>query len=133
LFYAVLDTAKREMQYSNAGHNPPYLIREGREPLLLTVGGPVLGILPEAPFDEATISFEPGDLLLIYSDGYSEAMNHAFEEFGEERLLEIATQNRTAPAAELISRIGEAVAKHCAGAAQTDDMTMIVVRATYQA
>jgi sigma-B regulation protein RsbU (phosphoserine phosphatase) len=129
LFYGVLDTAKRELQYSNAGHNPPLMIRSGREPLLLTVGGPVLGILPEAPFDEATISFDPGDLLLIYSDGYSEAMNFAFEEFGEERLLAIARENRSASAALLIDRIGEAVKEHCGGASQTDDMTMIVVRA----
>jgi sigma-B regulation protein RsbU (phosphoserine phosphatase) len=129
LFYGVLDAAKREMQYSNAGHNPPLLIKNGQT-TLLNVGGPVLGILPEAAFEEATISFDPGDLLLIYSDGYSEAMNHAFEEFGEDRLLAIAKQHANAPAAELIARIGEDVRKHCAGAAQTDDMTMIAVRAT---
>jgi sigma-B regulation protein RsbU (phosphoserine phosphatase) len=96
--------------------------------VLLKVGGPVLGILPEAPFEEATVSLEPGDLLLIYSDGYSEAMNRGFEEFGEERLLEVAQRNSSATASELIQRIGEAVHQHCAGAPQTDDMTMIVVR-----
>jgi sigma-B regulation protein RsbU (phosphoserine phosphatase) len=130
LFYGVLDAAKRELQYSNAGHNPPLLFKTNSEPSLLSVGGPVLGILPEAPFDEAIVSFDPGDLLLIYSDGYSEAMNHTFEEFGEDRLLAITKEHRNASAVELIDRIGEAVRKHCAGAAQTDDMTMIVVRAT---
>ncbi len=131
LFYAVLDAEKHLLQYSNAGHNPPMLLKNASgEPALLSVGGPVLGILPEAPFEEATVSFDPGDLLLIYSDGYSEAMNHAFEEFGEERLLAVAQQNRHASATGLIDAIGEAVQKHCAGASQTDDMTMIVVRAT---
>jgi sigma-B regulation protein RsbU (phosphoserine phosphatase) len=130
LFYAVLDAAKRELQYSNAGHNPPWLIKANNQPTLLKIGGPVLGILPEALFEEATVSLDVGDLLLIYSDGYSEAMNRLFEEFGEDRLLEIAQGNRNATAAELIQRIGEAVHQHCAGAPQTDDMTMIVVRVT---
>lgn len=130
LFYGVLDAEKRQLQYSNAGHNPPMLFKNGSEPSLLTVGGPVLGILPEVPFEQATVTLDPGDLLLIYSDGYSEAMNHAFEEFGEERLLDVARRNRNASAAQLIDRIGEAVRQHCGGASQTDDMTMIAVRAT---
>ncbi len=130
LFYAVLDIAKRELQYSNAGHNPPLLIKADNQPMLLTVGGPVLGILPEAQFEEASVSLDVGDLLLIYSDGYSEAMNRAFEEFGEDRLLEMAQHNRNATSAELIHRIGEAVLQHAAGAPQTDDMTMIAVRVT---
>jgi sigma-B regulation protein RsbU (phosphoserine phosphatase) len=130
LFYAVLDTIKRELQYSNAGHNPPLLIKRDSDPILLSVGGPVLGILPEAPFEEATLSLDPGDVLLIYSDGYSEAMNRGFEEFGEDRLLEAAQRHRDLPAEELINRIGEEVNQHCAGTPQTDDMTMIAVRAT---
>jgi sigma-B regulation protein RsbU (phosphoserine phosphatase) len=130
LFYGLLDTAKRELQYSNAGHNPPLLIKANNEHSLLNVGGPVLGILPEALYEDATVPLEHGDLLLIYSDGYSEAMNRSFEEFGEDRLLEITQGNRQATAVELIHRIGEAVLQHCAGAPQTDDMTMIVVRVT---
>ena len=129
LFYGVLDTGAHEMQYSNAGHNPPMLITNGGEPTLLRTGGPVLGILPEAPYDQATVPVTPGDLLLIYSDGYSEAMNRSFEEFGENRLLEVVRANRNVAALQLIDRIGEAVEKHCAGAPQTDDMTMIVLRA----
>ena len=98
MFYAVLDAAKHELQYSNAGHNPPLLIAADGQYTLLKTGGPVLGILPEAPFDQATVSLTSGDLLLIYSDGYTEAMNRSFEEFGEERLLEVVLANRNLPA-----------------------------------
>jgi serine phosphatase RsbU (regulator of sigma subunit) len=130
LFYAVLDAARRELQYSNAGHNPPLLIKRDGDVVFLRAGGPVLGILPEAPFEEALVSLDAGDVLLIYSDGYSEAMNRSLEEFGEDRLLEAAQRHRDLPAEQLISRIGEEVHRHCAGAPQTDDMTMIVARAT---
>ena len=128
MFYGVLDPASGQLRYSNAGHNPPILIPDRGEPEFLTAGGPVLGVFPSVSYEEATVRLHRGDLLLIYSDGFSEAMNADKEEFGEQRLLETAAKYRDTPAAELIDRMEEAVKNHCADALPADDMTMMAVR-----
>ena len=79
-FYGILDIAGRSLEYSNAGHNPPILFSNGQETRLET-GGPVLGVLPDFPYEQAAVTLNPGDLLLIFPDGFSEAMNRRFEEF----------------------------------------------------
>ena len=100
-FYGILDIAGRSLEYSNAGHNPPILFSNGQETRLET-GGPVLGVLPDFPYEQAAVTLNPGDLLLIFSDGFSEAMNRRFEEFGEDQLVRIATENRDDSAVDLI-------------------------------
>ena len=127
-FYAVLDPARHELRYSNAGHNPPMLLSKGGEPRLLETGGPVLGVVPSFSFPEATVTIDPGDLLLIYSDGFTEAMNRRFEEFGEDRLLEATRAAWDLPAAGMVDSIFDAVNKHAGDAPQTDDMTLMVLR-----
>ena len=127
-FYAVLDPARHELRYSNAGHNPPMLLSKGGEPRLLETGGPVLGVVPSFSFPEATVTIDPGDLLLIYSDGFTEAMNRRFEEFGEDRLLEATRAAWDLPAAGIVESIFDAVNKHAGDAPQTDDMTLMVLR-----
>lgn len=127
LFYAVLDTQTDTLDYSNAGHNPPILVSSERVPMLLEVGGPVLSVMPQFPYRRAQVSMHPGDTLLVYSDGYSEAMNRRFEEFGEERIREIAAAHRELPPAELIATIAEQVNAFCSGAPQADDMTIMAV------
>lgn len=86
LFYGVLDKENHQLCYSNAGHNRPFLFRENLEPQSLENAGIVLSFLENFDFDEWKIDLNPNDLLLIYSDWISEAMNHKHEEFGEERL-----------------------------------------------
>ena len=128
-FYGLLDFKKHRLCYANAGHNPPILLRHGDEPRLLETGGPVLGILPNCDFEEAEVALEPGDTLLLYSDGFPEAMNRQFEEFGEERLLATLQEVRGGRSAVIVENLFDAVKEHSRDAPQTDDMTVVVVRA----
>lgn len=128
-FYGLLDFKKHRFCYANAGHNPPILLRKGDEPRLLETGGPVLGILPNCDFEEAEVRLEPGDTLLLYSDGFPEAMNRQFEEFGEERLLATLQEVRGGRSAVIVENLFDAVKEHSGDAPQTDDMTLVVVRA----
>jgi sigma-B regulation protein RsbU (phosphoserine phosphatase) len=128
MFYAVLEPQTHQMTFSNAGHNPPLLISAAGEVRELTVGGPVLGILPGFSYEQSSVEMAPGDLLLIYSDGFSEAENLRQEEFGEDRLKELATVHRNETAVGLIERINEEVTAFCGEAPQSDDMTILAVR-----
>ncbi|MYA78968.1 MAG: SpoIIE family protein phosphatase [Acidobacteriia bacterium] len=129
LFFALLDPDGRRLHYTNAGHNPPILLSD-KQAQPLDVGGPVLSILASIPYQEAKLDLHSGDLLVIYSDGFSEAMNRRFEEFGEERLLEVVTAARDLELSpeEVIERSFEAVRQHSDGAPQTDDMTMVALK-----
>ena len=127
-FYAVLDIAGRTLEYSNAGHNPPILFSGDRDPQRLETGGPVLGVLPDFPYEQTAVELNPGDLLLIFSDGFSEAMNLRLEEFGEDQLVSLAVENHSDSAADLMEKISQAVVAHTGKAPQTDDMTIIAVR-----
>ena len=80
-FFAAYDPRTRRLDCVNAGHNPPVLLRNG-EVIRLEAGGPVVGLLPLAPYVEQSLTLEPGDLLLLYTDGISEAMTHDDEEWG---------------------------------------------------
>lgn len=129
LFFALLDPDGHRLHYTNAGHNPPILLSD-KQAQPLDVGGPVLSILASIPYQEAKLDLHSGDLLVIYSDGFSEAMNRRFEEFGEERLLEVVTAARDLELSpeEVIERSFEAVRQHSDGAPQTDDMTMVALK-----
>lgn len=128
MFYSALDVAKHELSYSNAGHNPPILVTAAGAVKRLEVGGPVLGVLPQYDFQQAAVSLEPGDLLLIFTDGFSEAMNLRLDEFGEEPLIEIVRENREQPAGQTVEKLFAAVLEFCGEAPQTDDMTVMVLR-----
>lgn len=127
-FYGLLDLENHRLQYSNAGHNPPVVISSEGELRRLETGGPVLGVLPSFPYEQALIELHPGDVLLIYSDGFSEAMNLRFEEFGEERLENLAVECRGEGVEQILDRISEQVQSFCGEAPQTDDMTIMVVK-----
>jgi serine phosphatase RsbU (regulator of sigma subunit) len=122
-----LMTANGALTYCNAGHNPPLVLsRTGVR--RLEAGGPVVGLLPYAPFDQGTDHLEPGDVILIFSDGVSEAFNLAGEEFGEDRILEVAAAATNLPAAVLVERIVGAVRAFTRGVLQSDDITAMVIR-----
>ena len=127
LFYGVIETDSKQLDYCNAGHNPPILI-SGDDVVRLDSGGPVLGILPDFPYQEASVQLKTGDVLLVFSDGFSEAMNNSLEEFGEEKLVELTKQHREKSAVELIDKISQSVEQHCGDAPQSDDMTIIALR-----
>ena len=105
LFFGCLDAAGHILHYCNAGHNHPFLIGNEIEPLRLSAGGLALGCFESFPFEESQVALNPGDRLIVFSDGISEAVNDAGEEFGEARICELAAANRDASAAELIEKI----------------------------
>jgi serine phosphatase RsbU (regulator of sigma subunit) len=129
-FMGALDLAAGELRYANAGHNPPLLVRRNGAVEMLGEGGPVLGIFPEISYEEARCALEPGDLLLLYSDGVTEALNPAEEEFGEERLVELVSGLGDVPAAAVVEAIRSAVENWAAGHPAADDVTVVAVRRT---
>jgi phosphoserine phosphatase RsbU/P len=126
-FFASYDPATRRLECVNAGHNPPVILR-GREIIRLEIGGPVVGLLPFAPYAEETVTLEPGDLLLLYTDGISEAMTHDDEEWGEERMIAAAQAVQGKSAAEIMRTLFDAADAFTAGAPQHDDMTLMVLK-----
>jgi sigma-B regulation protein RsbU (phosphoserine phosphatase) len=130
MFYSALDAENHRLHYSNAGHNPPFLISQEGETRLLESGGPVLGVLPHFSFEESTVDLAVGDLLLIYTDGFSEAMNSELEEYGEDRLLEVARRVADQPAQRVIEILRDEVNAFCGDEPQFDDMTIMAVRRT---
>src|SRR3954471_12333173 len=125
-FYAVL-TPDGRLTYCNAGHNPPLLIRpSGME--RLETGGLILGLFEHATFEEDTVRVSPGDILVTFSDGVTEALSLSGEEYGEERLVECASQFREKSVPDLLDGILASVRQFTAGAVQSDDVTALVLR-----
>jgi phosphoserine phosphatase RsbU/P len=127
-FFCVLDLVSGEVKFANAGHNPPILVRASGETKLLEGGGPVLGILPPAIYAEQCEHLDLGDILVLYSDGITEANNPDYDEYGEDRLIEVLKQHRTEPAAAIVDRVTRSLAEFTAGAPQADDITLAVAR-----
>ncbi|HWW85484.1 MAG TPA: PP2C family protein-serine/threonine phosphatase, partial [Vicinamibacterales bacterium] len=123
------DAARRALWYVNAGHNPPALIKtHASEVVRLDAGGPVIGLFEDCAYTQACVTVEPGDVLVAFTDGISEAMNIADEEWGEDQVFEIVRANRTHSAQEIIGMIMREADRFTAGAPQHDDMTLIVIR-----
>lgn len=130
-FYAQYEPQSRRLTYVNAGHNAPMILhkREGEWQIKrLEEGGAVVGLLPNFPYTQAAVELEPGDVLLAFTDGISEAMNTDDEEWGEEQLIDAAKACEGLSAADTISHIVDAADRFAAGADQHDDMTLLVVR-----
>jgi phosphoserine phosphatase RsbU/P len=146
-FYAQFDPASRRLTYVNGGHCAPLLFRAdasagaagaveiaGVERLgskkieRLDDGGPVIGLIPECAYQQAEVTLAPGDLLVVFTDGVSEAMNPSLEEWGEDRLIATVRAAQSCEASEIITRIMQGADDFAAGAPQHDDMTLIVLR-----
>jgi serine phosphatase RsbU (regulator of sigma subunit) len=127
-FFSVFNAATGELAYANAGHNPPILVRANGDAEMLEGGGPVLGILSIAPYSEMHAHLDHGDMLVLYSDGVTEANNSAYEEFDEERFIEVLKANRTKPATQIVQEVIKAVTEFAAGAPQADDITVLVAK-----
>jgi sigma-B regulation protein RsbU (phosphoserine phosphatase) len=126
-FYGEYQPATRQFAYVNGGHNPPLVFRNG-DVLRLEDGGPVVGLFKPARYSQASVDLASGDVLLFYTDGISEAMNAADEEWGEERMMEAARECQSRPALEMIDELMRAADAFVAGAPQHDDMTVMVVK-----
>ncbi len=128
LFFALYDPASRSVRYVNAGHNPGVRLASG-ETSLLPSSGPPIGILPDAVHREAFVSLAPGDTLVLYSDGITEAVNVVEEEFGMARLVALVRAAAGEPPDSLSNRIFDAVSEFTRGVPQYDDQTVLVARA----
>ena len=127
-FMTVVDPATGELVFTNAGHNPPLLVRASGGFEELKGGGMILGILPMAKYQESHAKFEPGDVLVLFSDGVTEAANPRGEEFGEQRLAELVASLHGRPSAEIVDAVHAAVAAYTEGAPAADDITVVVAR-----
>jgi phosphoserine phosphatase RsbU/P len=127
-FFCVLDAGTGDVAFANAGHNPPIVVRASGEAMMLEGGGPVLGILPIAPYSEMHTQLDRGDMLVLYSDGVTEATNLNYDEFGEQRLIDALVAHRTEPATAIVEAVTRALAEFTAGAPQADDITLVVGR-----
>ena len=126
-FFAAFDPNTRRLECVNAGHNPPVLLRNGKV-LRLEADGPVVGLLPFAPYTEQALTLEPGDLLILYTDGISEAMTNDDEEWGEDRMIASASAIRSQSADDVLQAMFKDADAFTAGAPQHDDMTLLVLR-----
>jgi sigma-B regulation protein RsbU (phosphoserine phosphatase) len=130
VFYGVL-VADGRFRYTNAGHNPPLWWHEG-QCQELTHHGIVLGVLPQIELPQHEVMISPGDVLLFYTDGVTEAMTADFEEFGEERLQtavnKVLAVNRSATAQEILKAVRQAIRIFTGNAPQHDDFTLFVVK-----
>ena len=130
-FYAEYEPGGRTLTYVNAGHNPPMLFRRndaGPQVLRLEVGGTVIGLLERFPFQQASITLESGDLLVLYTDGVSEAMNPQDEEWGEARMMETLERCRDLSAQQTLEYTMAGADAFASSAPQHDDMTLVVLR-----
>ncbi len=121
-----IDATERRLRYANAGHWPPILFRSSGTPVFLKEGGTPLGIFPDGNYKEAEVQLEPGDRLVLYTDGVTEAMNSDGQEFGKQKLVELGSRNLALSAADLLETIRKEVAGFTGGSFQ-DDFTLVVV------
>lgn len=129
LFYGILHPEEGILHYSNGGHDAPLLFRKsGREPEQLEATGLLLGVFDEVDYSVNNTPMEAGDLLVLYTDGITEAMNIEEEEFGLQRLIDVVEENRGASAGTVLESILDAVKRHAGKASQSDDITLMIVK-----
>lgn len=129
LFYAVLDPRTMKLSYINAGHNPPILLgRDVHRTLMLEAKGIALGVIDEISLEEHEVQLEPGDTLVLYTDGVTEAMDVDREQFGEGRLRAVMEAHQDISAEALMEEINRAVVAFTRGEPQSDDITLMVAK-----
>ena len=131
-FYAEVNWQNSTLRYTNAGHNPPLLMRTGSDGEKrierLEQGGTVLGVFLDAEYEAAELTLEKGDVLVAFTDGLIEARSPQGEEFGEERVIEFLIQNASQPATEIEQRILSAVKEWTMDSEQEDDLTLVIFK-----
>lgn len=132
MFCGILDPASGEFTFTNAGHNPPYLVRANADTdetvVPMTEGGIPLGMMPSAPYGSGSVTMEKGDILFLFTDGVSEVMNEEGELMGEEALEECLKQSVGLPLASVIHEVQMEVRSHAGDTPYEDDVTMVGVQ-----
>jgi sigma-B regulation protein RsbU (phosphoserine phosphatase) len=128
-FLARVEGSSLRMTFSNAGHNYPMILRRGSPRILLDRGGTLLGILEQTTFEQADVALAPGDVVVLYTDGVSEAMNALEQQFGEERIAEVVESlPRDVSAREIAERLSHSLREFLDGVEPQDDITILVLR-----
>lgn len=131
MFYVRYNRKTGVLTYANGGHNLPLVYRpEDGECITLDAEGMLLGVLDDIDFDQGSVKLGKGDILVLYTDGITEAANSAAEQFGEERLFRIVQQNSDMTAQGLLDEVYRQVYQHSGDVAQYDDITMVVMKVT---
>jgi sigma-B regulation protein RsbU (phosphoserine phosphatase) len=129
LFYGILDVQSGEVVYCNAGHNPPYLLKQNGDVEVLSVSkDPMVGAIDGIEYHEERFTMEKGDALVMFTDGVTEAMNTSFEEFGENRLVETLEGVTLHSCKQIIEAVKTDVASFTKDAEQSDDLTLLVIK-----
>ena len=128
LFYAELEPESGSLAFLNAGHNPPLIVHNAGTVEQLASGGLPLGIKRDAEYREGRTQLQNGDVLVIYSDGVTEAQSPSGEEFGSTRLYEVVSRNIEASAAGIRDRIESSLTKFAQGTSAADDITLVIVK-----
>lgn len=129
-FMCLVDGTTGDLVFANAGHNPPLLLRADSRVEWLEAGGCPLGIIPMMKYDEARERLDPGDVLVVFSDGVTDAMNPQGDEFGEARLAEVVSDHRGESAGAILDAVNHAITVWAAGTPLPDDLTLLVARRT---
>lgn len=131
LFYAMLDSKRKRLNYVNAGHNPPLLLKASAGGIiLLRAKGIALGVMDKAELEERELELASNDIIILYTDGVTDAINEKEERFGQERLIEVIAQGTNLSAQDLIDKIKEEVTVFARGQPQFDDFTLVILKAT---
>ncbi|MCX6169968.1 MAG: SpoIIE family protein phosphatase [Ignavibacteriales bacterium] len=128
LFIGMIDPLSDKLKFCNAGHNYPILISNDGKITRLKDGGIILGCLPNYPYSEGEIEFKNGDLLFIFTDGITEAMNFQKDEYGEEKLIEELSIIKDNSCEEIAQKILTSVKSHIKDEPQSDDMTLLIIK-----
>jgi sigma-B regulation protein RsbU (phosphoserine phosphatase) len=128
LFYSVLDTRSHVMTYCNAGHEQPYLFSADGSLKRLATGGLAVGILESFDYKDDIVHFNPGDIMVVFSDGVTDIVNEQDEPFGEERLLALLHEVKDLTAADMIAAVRKDLAEHAGKMPPFDDVTLMVVK-----
>lgn len=129
VFYGIININTGEINYCNAGHNPPYVLKhDGKVEPLPTMGDCMVGAIDGLPYHEATLQLEKGDALVMYTDGVTEAMNIDYQQFGEERLEETLEDVTMHNCQEMVDAIKSDVAAFAGEAEQSDDITVLTLK-----
>ena len=126
IFFAAI-SREGKLTFCNGGHNPPFLV-SGSTVRRLETGGLICGLFVQATYEEETVQLKPGDVLVMFSDGVSEALNAAGDEFGDPRILECVQQNAGGDPTKVLDCLVHTVKAFAAGTVQSDDLTAVVVR-----
>jgi len=124
----VINAEAQELVYCSAGHELPFVYSEDGTSSRLEPGGLALGVFDDVRYSQKSIPFKPGDVLVVYSDGVTDAANETDEPFGADRLASLIGEHRNEPAAVLIQKVFDDVNAHAGNTPQFDDLTLLVVK-----